>query len=89
MSCIIEFEKCQESLFSLQPKLKQIILVRAERGGGGNPSFHLISMCTHILSLVVKRQPFHNSLQQIDEKKAKPLSQGLCLCSVFVQCPEH
>lgn len=32
MSCIIEFEKCQESLFSLQPKLKQIILVRAEEG---------------------------------------------------------
>lgn len=63
MSCIIEFEKCQESLFSLQPKLKQIILVKAERGGRENPGFHLISRCTHILLLVVKRQPFHNRLQ--------------------------
>lgn len=34
MSCIIEFEKCQESLFSLQLKLKQIILDRGERGKG-------------------------------------------------------
>lgn len=34
MSRIIEFEKCQESLFSLQPKLEQIISVRAEEGSG-------------------------------------------------------
>lgn len=54
MSCIIEFEKCQESLFS---KLKQIILEKAERGRE-NLSFHLISRCTHILSVVVTRQPF-------------------------------